>query len=174
MSKLSYQVGEELQLDISLQADNAVSLIEGFLFYKTKSYPILYEFEEKGLALNLHYEVPIPDNNLFESKNCYVIIYAKDTVGNHINIKSDRFKIQINSDLPAPFNEAVNIYDNYMFFPDTSHKRNENVEIKFVKVDDQNIAHIIVEHQYDYFQNTSADNNQEDLFVRSDDYYYLT
>ncbi|KPA11593.1 hypothetical protein MHK_008201, partial [Candidatus Magnetomorum sp. HK-1] len=174
LSKLNYQVGEKIHIDISVQADNALSEIEGFLFYDTKSHHILYDHDEKGLSDNLHYEISIPDNNLFASKNCYVVIHdAKDIVKNQINIKSDRFTIQIKSELPPPFNYAVNIYEESFDFPDNAQKTNESKEIKFVKIDDQNIAHIIVEHEYDYFQNTASD-NQEDIFVRSENHYYLT
>ena len=170
LSKLNYKVGEKISFDINLQSENKIMSMAVFL---TSAGAIYYDANENGLPDHIHYEYTIPNNNNYASNNCRLSMYLRDDVGNKITIESKQFQIQIDAEIPSPFDQVAEVYKQSFIFPADAQYKNQSKAIRFIKLDDNNVAHVIVEHSYSYFQNT-ATLEREDNYVFINDKMYIT
>jgi len=168
LSKQNYKIGEKISFDMNLQSDNKIMSVTVFL---SSAGGIYYDVNENGLPDNIHYEYTIPNNNSYASNNCILSMYLRDDVGNKITIESEPFQIQIDAEMPSPFDKAIEVYKKEFSFPADAQYKNQEKSISFVKLDDTNVAHIIVTHSYSYFQNTATGEKEDNYFFVNDKMY---
>lgn len=169
----AYTVGEDLTFAIVNDSDNDISSIEVRLLYGSGSQTIYSEQNDSGIVIANQYQWNIPDKNYYSSQNCYLEFTITDIRGNAKTVRSSRFKIDANTELPSPFNSAIILYDNEVDFPIDALYKEQHQSIKFVKIDESNVVHAVVEHMYRYYQET-ATCDDEDTLVYVNNKYYIT
>ena len=167
------KVGNVLDFNLNCSSDNAIRSIHVDLKYGSDKCDVYHQFDDNGIEINNPYQWSIPNNNRYASQHCYLICQLEDVAGNGIEIQSGRFQIQENTELPAPFNESIILYNDEFGFPSEAMYKDEERNISFIKIDDSNVVHAVVEHKYRYFQDT-ASGYSEDLLEYSDKKYYIT
>lgn len=169
-TNLFFPVGSELTYNIMVDSDNEIEKIEVDL---SGAGTIYHEENENGIVIADQYSWHIPNDNYYSSKNCYLELIVEDIRGNIRNHRSDRFRLDPNTELPPPFNEAIKLYEDEIDFPVDALYEEQDINTLFVQLDNKNIAHIILEHKYNYYLET-AEGNFEDTYVSVDDKYYIT
>ena len=168
-SKTLLKTGDSLEYSISFSSENTIEFVE-ILLEAGSNYTYLKRFNPGG-ASGGQYQWTIPSGYI--SKNCYLILTLTDNRGNENEFRSDKFEIRDNTELPEPFKKAITLYDNEFTFPSGSVYRDQNQEIIFTRLDNNNKVHCIVAHDYEYYQNT-ASGNYEDTFIGVNNKYYTT
>ncbi len=169
-----FKVGETLSFNANFDGDNTVTHVTVKLIYGSRAdSDIFLVNDDNGVTVSNPVQWSIPENNIYASENCYLEFHVSDNRGNGVDVRSERFRIVPNQAVPAPFNESVVIYTDEFQFPTGAFNTQQKRLVKFVKVDDNNLVHAIVEHSYSYFLNTAA-NYDADTFVYRADTYYVT
>ena len=97
-----------------------------------------------------------------------------DIRDNSTTILSEKFEVLPNKELPSPFNESIVLYNEEFNFPNDASHGSETIEIPFVRLDDNNIAHSIVYHGYQYYKDISPPGDKPVSFFQVKNYYYIT
>ncbi|MGA1869572.1 MAG: NBR1-Ig-like domain-containing protein [bacterium] len=169
----AFTVGQDLTFSILNDSDNEIRHIEVKLLHGSSSELIYSEENDNGIVFLSQYNWEIPDKNYYSSQNCYLELIITDIRGNARKVRSDRFRINADTELPSPFNKAIILYDEEIDFPIDAMYKEEYQQIKFVKMDETNIVHAVVEHMYRYYLDTAVGDN-EDTFVYENNKYYIT
>lgn len=166
--KKLYQTGETLVYEISFSADNTVEYAKINLEAGAKTIR-LKSFNPESSTSQFQWEIP----QGYLSKNCYLVLMLTDNRGNENECRSEIFEIRANTQLPSPFNEIITLYNQEMSFPSDSMYRSQNQEIIFTQLDNNNTVHCIIEHKYQYYQDTANDYH-EDTLIDMNNKYYVT
>lgn len=169
----SYKVGTPLSYEVTGDSDNQIVGVAVKILYGAHIESIYNEYDENGIMISSQYQWDIPDNNNYSSINCFLELTIEDNRGNAVTVRSSRFEIGANTELPSPFNESINIYDNEFSFPVDALYKSENQGVQFIKLDDDNLVHIVYGHEYRYYLN-DANNNYEDTLIYENNKYYIT
>ncbi|MCX6579250.1 MAG: fibronectin type III domain-containing protein [Candidatus Aminicenantes bacterium] len=169
----TYKVSNTLQCNINKTADNPITLAEINLIYGSQSERIYYSYNANGITINNPISWLIPNNNNYASDYCYLRCKLEDDKGNTVTVLSDKFQITANTSVPAPFNQAIIVYSDEFSFPANAMNSQQSRGIKFVKIDDNNLTHAVLQHSYSYYQNTATDYG-EDTYVYESNKYYIT
>jgi len=150
-----FQVGRELQFRIQNNSRNKIRSIKVYLEPGYKR--IFQDFSEDGITFENQYSWEIPNQNSYASTVSSLKLVIEDVYHTEKRIQSKFFAIKPEGDLPVPFNDLITIYDNPITFPDNSDRPNQQIqEVKFVKIDDSNIVHTVVQHTTYYVENTGS------------------
>ncbi|MGD2091709.1 MAG: fibronectin type III domain-containing protein [Candidatus Aminicenantes bacterium] len=170
----TYKVGETLQFNINCSSDNTIIRVKTSLIHGSHCESSIYsDYNESGVTINNPCEWNIPGDNFYVSDNCYLELLLEDDKGNMLNVLSNKFQIRPDTEAPAPFNEAVVIYSDEFAFPVDASYKQQNRLVEFVKIDENNLTHLVLEHNYSYYQDTASDYN-EDTYVYENNKYYKT
>ncbi|NQV16807.1 fibronectin type III domain-containing protein, partial [bacterium] len=169
----AYTVGEDLTFAIVNDSDNDIRSIEVRLLYGSGSQTIYSEQNDNGIVAADQYQWNIPDANYYSSQNCYLELEITDIRGNTKTVRSSRFKIDANTELPSPFNSAIILYDDEFDFPAEALSTDQYQSIKFVKIDESNIVHAVVGHMYRYYLDTGT-GDEEDTLIYVNNKFYIT
>jgi hypothetical protein len=170
----TYKVGETLQFNINCSSDNTIIRVETILIHGSHSESGIYsDYNESGVNINNPCEWNIPGYNYYVSENCYLRCVLEDNKGNILTVLSNKFQIMPDTELPSPFNEAVVIYNDEFAFPVDALYKQQNRFVEFVTIDENNLTHLVLKHNYSYYQDTAPDYN-EDTYVYENNKYYIT
>ena len=168
----TYEVGGELVYSVLTEGDYEIDMISVDLEYGAKSEDVVHFYDEDGLLVSNPYTWTIPDNNNYASQNCYLSVRVSDIRGNEVEAVSERFMIDPNTELPSPFNKSVQVYDEEYQFPSGASNSEDGYYIDFVRLDNDNLAHILLVHHTSYSTNTSE--TGEDDYYHSENVWYIT
>jgi hypothetical protein len=160
-----YKEGNILTYAISNTSDHAISNIDVGLCLGSYCDNIIRLSDNTGLSLQTSYEWTIPTDNQYVSQNLYLKMEIIDVRGNSKEVISNTFAIEANTELPAPFGQSISMYDEEFSFPVDASETYQSINVIFLKIDTNNIAHAIVTDNYSYRTSTST-------YV--DNKYYIT
>jgi len=166
-----FKVGNMLKYKVILDTDHAIQRISTRL-YGGRSEEIYEDYNKDGMSLPTQFQWAIPNQNSYFSKNSYLKLNIEDIRGNSFEVFSNKFEISANQELPAPFNESIILYDNEIVFPENAIYGGQIQDIKYIKLDENNIVHAVIEHSYHYFQET-ASGYSPDTFTSVKNSYYI-
>jgi len=169
----SYKVTDSLDYSIQNDSDYSIRRYEVKLFYGDDYTEIARDSNDTGLSLINQQQWQIPDDNRYMSDFCYLELYLVDIYGNSTTVMSDKFSIKANTELPAPFNKSVLLFNEEVDIPDDAMFEKQSQSIQFLEIDENNIVHAVVKHYVRYFMNTGS-GYAEDTLYYSDDKYYIT
>jgi len=149
-----FKVGQDLQYRINNNSINKVKYFDVFL--QPIGRLLLQNYNEEGLSFESIYKWPIPVLNNYASNVCYLEMQVKDIYGNEKRIYSERFSINPDTELPLPFKESKTIYDNAYQIPANSYSSGQNQNVKFIKIDNSNLVHCVIQHLYGFIENTNS------------------
>ena len=167
------QVGNDLAFTMDWNGGNTLIKYEVWLEYGAQSKLILSDYDAGGLVSAGAYQWAIPSSNTYASPFGRLKLYLRDDAGNERWVESGQFVIVDDTSVPAPFNQAVNLYDVHVAFPSDALYTEEGNGIRFVRMDDLDVAHVVVEHYHKYSRDT-ASGEGEDQFVWDNTKYYVT
>ncbi|CAN2047707.1 hypothetical protein GMMP1_40048 [Candidatus Magnetomoraceae bacterium gMMP-1] len=170
----SYKLGDMLDFTISNDSDYNIKEIRTELCYGSSCEEIYRESDSNGITIQSEYQWSIPDRSTYISNYSYLNLEITDIRYNTKEVQSSEFKIEPNTELPPPFNESITLYDEELSFPEGALQTKQDIEILFVKIDENNLVHAVVGHYYRYFLDTASGNYAEDTLYFSNDKYYLT
>ncbi|ETR70918.1 MAG: hypothetical protein OMM_02885 [Candidatus Magnetoglobus multicellularis str. Araruama] len=168
--KKEYTVGENLTYQISIDSDHSIERIN--IYLDSGSGETIFNEAIQDNNYLTSYIWTIPNKNNYVSNFCYLTLEIQDNKENSIKVKSQPFKINPNTEIPAPFNNSVAVMDEEQDPPDNAQQIEQFQTIDFVKLDSNDIAHCITRHKYKYFFDTATNEGEDTLFY-SDNYYYL-
>ena len=175
VDKNSYILGEPIMVTYSASHKTP---IESFKIYiKTdNTSEKLYEYKigENSIfndADNMSFNVPNEDRLL--GNDTYIEIFIKDTNGAYKRVKSEKFTIIQNTEVPKPFTPYKDVFTwQYDNFPsNSSHHETENY-VKKVIIDENGLAHLLIEQIAWWWGKDSRGHTT--YSNRNWRYYYLT
>ena len=170
-NKEQYKVGETIEFQI---VDNSYNLMKDVeISFLPEFKRVLDEFYTDGKNLTGNYSWDIPSNNSYASKYAKLVIEVKDTYSNKKTVESDQFIVNADTELPYPFNESIILYENEFVYPDGATSCSQKQTIEFIRLDQNNIVHAVVQDMHEYYLDTE-ENEEEDTSVYYYKYYYLT
>ena len=168
-----FQVGQNIEWNVNWSADSPVVSKQVYLRTGARIERIMNENDANGLSISNPDSYTLPDDNSLASQYCTLELQLLDAAGNEQRVVSESFQIQDNNSLPTPFNEAVTLYTDEFNFPSGAIKQFQEREVDFLKLDSANVAHVILRHEYRYFDDTASGVAADiDAFERN--MYYLT
>ncbi|KPA12934.1 hypothetical protein MHK_006856, partial [Candidatus Magnetomorum sp. HK-1] len=156
-----FKVGQELQFKIQNNSSNKIRYFDVWL--EPRSERILQVFNEDGITFENQYSWRIPNKNIYPSTVCYLKLKIEDIYRTEKRFQSELFTIQPDRDLPAPFNDMITIYNQPISIPVNAYGNEQIQEVKFVKIDDSNIVHSVVQHTAYYVENTGSGTMSDSL-----------
>jgi hypothetical protein len=169
----TYKVGSTLKFKVAINAAHAISRIKITLSSGLHSI-ILNEYQKEGVHIESTYEWDIPDDNIYVSTYATLEIQLTDNKENNLETTSKKFVIAPNTELPAPFIKSICLYDNEHKFPDNALSQSQHIDIKFLKLDDNNTAHATIYHDYKYYQDTNTASKLPDTYISEKNNFYIT
>jgi len=168
----TYKVGKTMEYNISNTSDHVIESIEVEICLGSYCDNIARFYDKAGITLQSKYQWEIPQGNEYVSQQQYLQLNIRDIRGNTKQIISDTFVIEPDTELPAPFNESITIFNEELPFPADASETRQEIETLFVKLDSNNVAHAIVSHKYSY--NIDSPIYKEHIHTYFDKKYYIT
>jgi len=173
-SNTTFQVNKPLNFKISYESDYDIKSINVDLNYSAFSDDIYYENDDNGLEIKDDTYSWTPDENKYASTKCTLRLTIRDIKRNEFIIESEIFEIKPDTELPAPFNKSIVLFDDeYNFPPGIEEYKDQDINTKFVKIDDSNDVHSIVKHSYFYYKDINPEDRAADLYVSEQNHYYV-
>ena len=170
--KMTYIIGDTINYNISVDSDNKIQNVTVLL--EGSHGGIIKEINIKnGLDEPIQFSWVIPNNNAYASNDCFLKLKLRDIRANEIEINSNKFNIRANTELPAPFIKGVTIYNNKVSLPLNALRSTQESGIIFIKLDENNKVHCVIEHYYIYFQPIQQ-NSKELKLIYENNKYYIT
>ena len=169
----SYKLGGAIGIIPDYQGEHDLRYVKFYLACGAYQEKIFEHIDNTGFRFESRYEATIPNDDKFVSQQCKIKTIISDVRHNLLEHFSEAFVVNPQTELPEPFTESKLIFDIEANFPSDAESKNESVKTKFVELDDNNIAHVVLEHRYTYMRDT-ASGNGEDEQVNVSNLYYVT
>jgi len=168
LDKANYAIGDNGAVYFHFDRDYAVQQVIVKLVSGNGSKIELYnEFDKNGLIEPAFIEFNIPTDNGLAAPDSYLEFSVYDVHGNQQIVESDRFILEPQVGLPAPFNNMIDIYNvAYQNFPSGSKSQGTDNSIKHLFVDDNDIVHMIIYHEGHWIESST--------YYRHGTYFYIS
>jgi len=171
LDKDEYKVGDVVTVTYDIDNDNDILTFNGDMISgTTKLQNVVKEYYKDGGQLSGTFSFKIPNENRYANDNAYISLRVKDIYYNKYEIKSPTFKIKPNTKLDNVFKDAIRLFKKPSL-PQNALNKGQYANVKFVKIDANNIVHTIVSYKEKYFLDTQSGDTPDEFHYKEKNYY---
>ena len=163
LAKPSYKVGESITFNVNVDGHYPVSYYGVELDDGRRTWDLV---DVTAGAMPSSFTVQLPDDNGAVSGEASLKVFVNTAYGNSTYVSSNTFAITANTDLPQPFANAVQLFTPPTK-PDGALYHTSYINVAFNELDDDGIAHIIVEQVQYYYDSAKR-------YVDNSKYFYVS